>query len=70
MPTIAETMGSAVQCHQDGHLEQAEQLYRLILQGDPGNPAALHSLGIIAHQMGKHDAAVELISKAIANEAR
>jgi len=67
MPTIAETIENAVQYHQGGQLRQAEQLYRLVLQNDPNNPVALHSLGVIAHQREKHDKAVELIGKAIAN---
>ena len=67
MPTVTETIENAAQHHQNGHLQQAEQMYRLILQSNPDNPVALHSLGVIAHQKGNHDAAVELISKAIAN---
>lgn len=67
MPTVAETMENAVQRHKDGHLRQAEQLYQLVLQHDPNNPVALHSLGVIAHQRGNHNTAVELICKAIAN---
>lgn len=66
MPTIAETLENAVRYHQRGHLQHAEQLYREILQSDPNNFIVLHSLGVLAHQMGKHDAAIELISKAIA----
>ncbi|MHC4532634.1 MAG: tetratricopeptide repeat protein [Planctomycetota bacterium] len=67
MSTTTETIENATQHHQDVHLRQAEQMYRLILQSNPDNPVALHSLGVIAHQKGNHDAAVELISKAIAN---
>lgn len=67
MPTIAETIENAVQYHQGGHLQLAEKLYRMVLQNDPDNPVALHSLGVIAHQREKNDTAVELIGKAIAN---
>jgi tetratricopeptide (TPR) repeat protein len=67
MPIVAETIKNAAQHHQDGHLLQAEQLYRLILQNNPDNPVALYSLGMIAHQKGKQEAAAKLISKAIAN---
>jgi len=42
-------------------------LYQLILQSNPDNPVALYSLGVIAHQSQKHEDAVKLISKAIAN---
>ncbi|MDT8304098.1 MAG: tetratricopeptide repeat protein, partial [Sedimentisphaerales bacterium] len=69
MPIVAETIKNAAQHYRDGHLRQAEQIYRLILQSNPDNPVALHSLGVIAHQKGNHDAAVELISKAIANNS-
>jgi len=67
MPTMAENIENAVQYHQGGHLRKAEQLYRLVLQRDPNNPVALHSLGVIAHQREQHDTAVELIRKAIEN---
>jgi len=67
MPTIAATLELATKHHQGGHLQEAEQLYHLVLHSNPDNPAALHSLGIIAHQTGKHDTAVELIGQAIAN---
>jgi tetratricopeptide (TPR) repeat protein/GT2 family glycosyltransferase len=67
MPTIAETFENAKKYHKNGHLRHAEYAYRLILQGNPNNHVALYSLGIIAHQNGNNDVAVELISKAIAN---
>jgi tetratricopeptide (TPR) repeat protein len=67
MSTVAETFKEAVQNHQSGHLRQAEHLYRLVLQNDPDNPFALHSLGIIAHQTENDDKALELISQAIQN---
>ncbi len=67
MPTIAETIENVEQHHKDDRLRHTEHLLRLILQRNPNNHVALHSLGIIAHQKGNHDAAVELISKAIAN---
>jgi len=67
MTTVTKTIENAVQYHQGGHLQLAEKLYRLVLQNDPDNPVALHSLGVIAHQREQHDTAVELIGKAIAN---
>ena len=35
----------------------AERLYRQILAADPGNPDALHLLGLLASQVGRHDLA-------------
>jgi tetratricopeptide (TPR) repeat protein len=65
MATVAEAMALALQHHQAGHLTQAEQLYRHILQADPGNAEALHYLGVLAHQAGRHDLAVELIRRSL-----
>jgi tetratricopeptide (TPR) repeat protein len=67
MPTIAETIENAKQHHKNGHLRHAEYLYQSILKNNPNNPAALYSLGLIAHQNGNNDAAVDLVSRAAAN---
>ncbi len=61
----ADILQSALVHHQAGRLQQAEALYRQILQTVPDHPDALHYLGVLAHQMGKSDSAVELISQAI-----
>jgi predicted O-linked N-acetylglucosamine transferase (SPINDLY family) len=66
MPTIAEALNLALQHHQAGRLQEAEILYRQVLQTQPDHPDALHLLGLLAHHVGRHDAAVELIGKAIA----
>jgi predicted O-linked N-acetylglucosamine transferase (SPINDLY family) len=66
MPTIPETLNLALQHHQAGRLQEAEVLYRRILQTHPDHSDALHGLGLIAHQVGRHEAAVDLIGKAIA----
>ena len=64
MATIPEALALAVQYHQSGNLQQAEAIYRQILQVDPGNADAMHLLGVIAGQVGKHEQAVEYISRA------
>src|ERR1700735_821861 len=56
---------SALRHHQAGRLQEAEQIYRRILQADSRNADALHFLGVLAHQTGRHAIAVELIVKAI-----
>ena len=63
--SIPEAIQAAREHHQAGRLLQAEAIYRQILQGAPNHPDALHLLGVIAHQTGKNELAVELISKAI-----
>ena len=41
-------------------------MYRQVLVEEPQNPDALHLLGVLAHQSGNNQAAVELIRRAIA----
>jgi predicted O-linked N-acetylglucosamine transferase (SPINDLY family) len=66
MATISEALALAIQHHRGGRLQAAEQIYRQILQADPNQADALHLLGLIAHQVGKHEVAVEYIERAIA----
>jgi predicted TPR repeat methyltransferase len=49
-----------------GRLPQAVAIYRQILLDTPDDVDALHLMGMIAHESGDQDAALELISKAIA----
>jgi tetratricopeptide (TPR) repeat protein len=63
--TIPQAMQIGLEHHQVGRLQEAEQIYREVLQVDPNNPDALHLLGVIAHQVEKNNIAVELIEKAI-----
>ena len=62
---ISEAVNLALHHHQAGQLNQAEQIYRQILQSDPDNAIVNHFLGVIAYQVGKHDIAIQLISKAL-----
>ena len=42
------------------------EIYRRVLAQHPGHADALHMLGILAQQVGKHDVAVDLMGQAIA----
>jgi len=55
----------ALQHHIAGDLSKAENIYQQILQTDPNCPDALHLLGVISHQAGKRNRAVDLIKKAL-----
>ena len=65
MATTAELLATAIQHHQAGRLQSAEQLYRQILAYDPAQADAWHLLGLLAHQVGKQDPALEYIRYAI-----
>jgi len=62
---IQKLLNQAMDLHQSGNLKQAGALYRTLLQKDPTHADALHLLGGIMGQMGKHEAAITLISSAI-----
>ena len=55
----------ALQHHQAGRLQEAEQLYRQILTQQPTHAAALHLLGVLSRQKGQLSLAVDLIRQAI-----
>jgi predicted O-linked N-acetylglucosamine transferase (SPINDLY family) len=55
----------AIDLHLQGNLVQAEAIYRQVLKIEPCNADALHLLGLIAHQTGYHQTAIDLIGQAI-----
>jgi predicted O-linked N-acetylglucosamine transferase (SPINDLY family) len=66
MTSLSEAFAQALTHHQAGRLDQAERLYRQILEIAPNHPDSLHLLGVLAHQVGRNDIAIDLIGKAIA----
>jgi tetratricopeptide (TPR) repeat protein len=62
---IQDTLIKGVQAHQASRLEEASAAYLLILKDAPDHADANHLLGLIAHQSGNHDKAIQLIKKAI-----
>jgi len=56
-------LAQATRLHAQGQLAAAERLYRQIIQAYPDHPGAIHQLGILAHGVGRHDAAVDLIRR-------
>lgn len=60
-----DIFGVALKSHRAGKLDEAERLYRQVLRRDPCHADSLHLLGIIGYQAGDHDAATQLIERAI-----
>ena len=48
-----------------GRFPQAETLYQGILKADPHRPDVLLLLGMLSHQMGENDTAVDLIARSL-----
>ncbi|MGQ9365296.1 tetratricopeptide repeat protein [Azospirillum sp. ST 5-10] len=66
MATVEEALALAVGHHASGRLEEAEILYGRILDAVPGQPHALHYLGVLNAQRGRTGRAIALIARAIA----
>ena len=52
---------TAFEQHQAGNLDEAERIYREILQREPGNADVLHFLGVLLFQKKDYDTAIDLI---------
>lgn len=65
MATIREVLAIAIQHHQAGRLQVAEQIYRRILEVEPHQPHAIHLLGLVASEADDYEAAIEHFRRAI-----
>lgn len=63
--SIESDFADGVAFHQFGKLDQAEACYQQVLRDQPSHAGAMHYLGLIAHQRGSFNLAVERISRAI-----
>lgn len=66
---IETKLGQASALHQAGQFYRAAQIYRQILVDDPQNVEALYLLGVIVYQVGKHEVAVDLITRAMEKDS-
>ena len=63
--TIEQALQQGVAAHKEGKLQEAERLYRAILQSQPAHPDANHNLGVIAVSVNKADTALPLFKTAL-----
>ena len=61
-------INQALKLHQEGNIDQAEDLYLEILSREPENQDALHFLGLVSKQRGSIQLAIEYITRAISIE--
>ncbi len=64
--TLDDAMSIAIQCQKNGHLRQAEDIYRALLEQAPDHADATHYLGVVSHQQGRHDEALALMERSVA----
>src|SRR6516164_9191205 len=62
---VRQTLDRAWNCHRAGQWQQAEALYRQILQQDPSQVDALHLLGLIAGQSGRYAQAADYLQATV-----
>ena len=63
--TIEQVLQQAVEAHKAGRMQDAERLYRAILQAQPKHPDANHNLGVLAVSVSKPEAALPLFKIAL-----
>ncbi|HUO83220.1 MAG TPA: tetratricopeptide repeat protein [Gammaproteobacteria bacterium] len=62
---MTDELQQAIEHHRAGRLEEAGRLYRRVLAVEPAQADALHFLGLVEHQAGRHAAAIPLLEAAI-----
>ncbi len=63
--TIEQALQQGVAAHKEGKLQEAERLYRAILQSQPTHPDANHNLGLIVVSTNQSDASLALFKTAL-----
>ncbi|MBD92217.1 MAG: hypothetical protein CME56_04755 [Halieaceae bacterium] len=63
--TLDKALQQAVAAHRESKLQEAERLYRAILQAHPNHPDANHNLGVLAVTVGKPLEAIPLFKLAL-----
>ena len=63
--TIEQALQQGMAAHEEGKLQDAERLYRVILQSHPAHPDANHNLGVLAVSVNKADVALTLFKTAL-----
>ena len=63
--TIEQTLERGVAAQEQGKLQEAERIYRSILQSSPLHPDANHKLGLLAVSVGNNAAALPFFKTAL-----
>ena len=63
--TVDQALQQGVAAHKEGKLQDAERLYRAILQAQPNHPDANHNLGVLAVAVDKPLEAIPMFKLAL-----
>ena len=63
--TIEELLQRALKHHNAFKVREAIYLYEKILKTSPGNPHAIHYLGVAYYQLNEHDLALKFLEMAV-----
>ena len=66
MESIERQLRAALAHHEAGRLGEAKALYDAILHAQPGQPDAMHFLGLLACQLKQYDAGLALMERSLA----
>jgi predicted TPR repeat methyltransferase len=64
--TLEEAVSVAILLQKNEQFDQAQELYRRVLETAPDHPRALHYAGVLAHQQGRNGEALALIERSLA----
>ncbi|MDB9906096.1 tetratricopeptide repeat protein [Oceanospirillaceae bacterium] len=68
--TIQQALQQGVAAHKKGQVEEAERLYKAILNSQPAQPDANHNLGVLLVSINKTDAAQPLFKVAVETNSK
>ena len=63
--TIDQALQQGVEAHKAGQVQEADRLYRAILQAQPKHPDANHNMGVLAVGVGKVEEALPFFKTAL-----
>ncbi len=68
--TIEQALQQGIAAHKEGKLQEAERLYRAVLQFQPAHADANHNLGVLAVSVNKAEIALPLFKMALETNPR
>jgi tetratricopeptide (TPR) repeat protein len=68
--TVDQALQQGIAAHKEGKLQDAERLYRAILQAQPNHPDANHNLGVLAAAVDKPLEAIPFFELALEANSR